>query len=332
MFRRSHRSFLVFRLIILAFLLLLGFVLVQQLRRRAALEEQVVSVPTPEEVEVRINSILDFEGDVRSQLIMDELRRIEEAEIPEAGELPLSAHWIKQAAYHLLRAEMAYADGEWERAIRSYRTALRIYPEMEGVRERIGLCYMQLNEYAESEEAFAGALAENTNEFRLMNNLGVAHLAEKDFADAEPLLLEALERDPGYLPAHHNLALLYYQQDELEKSREHFKTYFEQGRIDVEALQIYTRVLIELERWDEAATLLNSSSQILPKAAPVHLRLAQVLSQLGRGEEAMQALRRGLDLLDGPTALAMVASTDFDRLRDRNDFKQLVSELATRVR
>jgi tetratricopeptide (TPR) repeat protein len=330
MFRRSQRSFLIFRLIVLAFLILLSFLVVEQFQSRSA-----VDVDGPQgaergpDIRYRASSVLNFDGDLKSQLIMDELQEMADAPIPEGGNMPLSAHWVKQVAYHLLEADNAYDREDWNKAAGHYNTALTIFPDLRGVESRLGLCYMRMENFNVSVGAFKRAVREKTNSYRLVNNLGVALLAQENYVEAEKMIRRALELNPDYLPAHYNLALMYYRTEMYEEARQHFETYFQENTGDIEALQIYSDVLIRLQRWDEAAVLLRKSAEILPQAPPVHFRLAQVMAHLGRGDEAMDSLLNGVELVDGPRALAAIAGEEFDLLRDRNDFKQLVSRLAT---
>lgn len=327
-FLQSRRSFLIFRLILLAFLITIGMVLVEQFKASTRQMEKGRIIEL--EVNIRSNPVFDLEGDIRMQFVMDELEEIQTANVPKEGAPPFTAHWLKQAAYYLLQAENAYRREAWEEAADSYEIVKDIVPGVKGIEAQLGLCYMRMRDFDRSEEAFALAREQQDDSFRLINNLGVAKLAVQKYDEAEGLFLQALERNPDYAPAILNLALLYYKIEQLEKSADYFKNYFEISPLNIEALQTYVLVLIELQRWEEAAKLLTGTARLRPQAAPIHFRLAQVLSHTGDTEGAIQSLERAVKLLDSRKALALLARYDLELLRDRPEYKKLVNDLTFR--
>ena len=329
-FRQSKRSATIFLLILLAFMVFLSLFAIKQMQSKKQDSTDVEPVANDESVIVlRTDSVLDFNGDIQGQLIMDELKDAEPVPIPENEDIPLNTHWLKQAAIHLVKAEKAYDLQQWKEAISHYKKVSAINPDIAGVDAKLGLCYMRLNDFAASADAFEGASSEDTNSFRAINNLGVAYLADKQFSKAEQNFSRVLEMRPDYAPARYNMAMLYYRTEMYAKSASHFEQYFTLAPYDIDALQVYTKVLITLERWQDAARTLKKSAQELPEATPVYMALAHVLSNTGDAEAAMKNLEHGVSLLDKPKALAMIASPEYDKLRSRQDFKKLVDKLSS---
>ncbi len=325
--REMRRTTLVFRMVLLLFVFVLALVVIRQFFLLTNLRSAPPVTESTTDVALRSASLFDFEGDVREYLIMDELDQLSTTPIPEDGHVPFDVHWLKQAAYHILKAETAYRNEEISQAIESYNTVLQMFPEIQGVRAQLGLCYMRVEDYARASQAFEQAAEETPDAHRVLNNLGVSLLVKGDYESAEGLLKQAVEAQAAYAPARYNLALLYFRTGMYEDARVHFEAYLQQQAGNVEALQLYTHVLIQLAEWDRAARLLMESASAMPKAAPVHFKLAQVLAQLDRNDEAMTSLERGVNLLDAPKALALLAQKDYDRLRGRSDFKTLVNHL-----
>lgn len=330
-FGASKRYAIIFRLVVLAFLAFISIVLIEHLR-----DDRDYSAPrdartrdaSVEMVSSRTYSILDFGDDFEGRLIFDEIMRIEPASFDELdAEGSIDMYWVKQAAMHLLRGERAYSLGQWEQAIEHYAKAKQIIPDMDGVDGKLGLSYMQLSDYEASAEAFGRIPESSEIAFRSINNLGVARLAANRFDEAEQAFARVLEMEPEYSPALHNMALLYYRTRMFGEAAEYFERYLTIEPNDVEAMQMYADALIKVDRWEDAARSLSQSAAALPQAAPIHMSLAYVLSQLGREDEAMESLLRGVDLMDRSRAIVMLAASEYDKLRQRRDFRELIQRI-----
>jgi tetratricopeptide (TPR) repeat protein len=328
-FRQSKRAAFVFRLIVLAFMIFISLFIVEESRNRRVRERGTFQDYRPgKAVTLRTESVFSLGDDFESELIMDEMADMEPTPISAAsGEIEMNTHWVKQAAMHLIKAERAYAIEEWAEAIIHYNNALKILPDLKGVDARLGLCYMRVKDYDSSSEAFGKVSEEDMPSYRVLNNLGVSRLASKDFNAAEQNFLKVLEIEPNYAPALHNIALLYYRTEMYAESADYFQRYFALKEVDLNAMQIYTDALIKLERWEEAADVLRRSGREMPRAAPIFMSLAYVLSNLGEYDEAMANLERGVALLDRPKAMSMVAAPEYNALRNRQDFKELVDRI-----
>lgn len=326
--KRYRRSFFLFWLVLFLFATTLGWLVVDRHLKLQTLinQQQRTSRPTAE-MTYRGGMVIDLEDGLQGQLVVDELLRLEPAPVPEGGIEILTVDWIKQAAYQLLQAEQAYDRGFWVEAVAFYEGALKIFPGMEGVHARIALCHMREGQHALAREAFAAALEETPGAHRVMNNLAVAAMAEEAYEEAETLLLNVMEIDPDYLPSYYNLGLLYTRTGEPAKAEPNLRRYLDEGSVEVDGVLIYTRVLIDLERWDEAANLLRRTAQVMPKAVPVHLKLAEVLARTPNLDEAMSSLQRGVSMLDRSRALSILNKPEYDPLRNRSDFRAMVRQL-----
>jgi len=186
MFRHSKRSATIFRIVILAFMVFMSLLVVEQMQQRQPEQSGYMPQDEVESVKLRTDSVLDFEGDLESALIIDEMIDIEATPISTINDgVEMNIHWVKQAAVHLFKAERAYDLSEWAKAVEHYNKALRILPNLKGVDARIGLCFMRMKDYGASADAFSNISFDNTNTFRILNNLGVARLAKKEFGAAE---------------------------------------------------------------------------------------------------------------------------------------------------
>lgn len=328
---RHRLSVVFFALLILAFVgLLIGIIYYQQrqiaVQRRASQESLAVAGTEPEETPS--TAIYSVDVDPTGRLLPDELAPDELSPLPEDGSAPpLTIRWVKEAATYLRQAERAYEIRDWRAAARAYQNVLQILPGLADVSERLGLCHLRLEDYAAAEARFADRVKAQSGSAPLWNNLGVARLGQKKYDEAEAALLKAAELNPSYAPARQNLALLYFRKGDMGKAADLFQRCLRENTATVDMVHMYAVALMKLERWEEAAQMLEESSRRFDQAAPVFFRLAEALSRTGRPEPAMAALKKGVALLDPNGALVWLTRKEFDLLRPREDFQKLVIEL-----
>jgi len=96
------------------------------------------------------------------------------------------------------RAERA---GRADDAIRLYREALAVAPELSGAWNNLGVLYMQADERPAAAECFRRAADLSPSDPRPLANLGLLYDDARYGEDAVRYYAEALERDPNYLDA-----------------------------------------------------------------------------------------------------------------------------------
>jgi protein O-GlcNAc transferase len=121
--------------------------------------------------------------------------------------------------------------------------------------------------------------------------------------EAEPLYKQLLNIAPGHPDVLHLLGALYGQT----------------GRFDDAIAKVsgdpsyhynYGNVLLQMKRWDEAATAFGRSLEIAPKNPDAAFNLGLVLKQGGRLDDAEQAFRRVISLnADHADALAELSES-----------------------
>jgi tetratricopeptide (TPR) repeat protein len=114
-------------------------------------------------------------------------------------------HW----AYPLHNLALVYIQtGDYAPAIRAYQDAMRLSPDAAYLPYNLGLVYQRTNRRAEADAAYRKAMSLAPDKPESYNALGSLKASTGKSAEAEPLYRKALERDPAFLPARHNLALL----------------------------------------------------------------------------------------------------------------------------
>lgn len=321
--RRQRRATLLLSAVSILIVLLVGTVAVQQY----FLLNQRAYGPGLNRPSVRRSVDAPTELTPQAQFLADELAAEQPLTIPEKGDLPLNATWVKQAAYYILQAEKATAEDRSDDALAAYGKALLIFPALKGAYRQMGLIHLRMKNYRTAAEMFENVLAQEEATFGVVNNLGVAYLQLEDNQKAEQNFLRAIQLNPQYPLPHFNLATLYRRARENEKAATHFEKYLSLRGDDVEAAQTYAALLLDLQRWERAVTLLQGISRAAPDVPPIQFQLAQALSHTPNRAAAMDALRRGATLVDPRKALAWMSKPELDLLRSDPGFQQLRDEL-----
>ena len=259
--------------------------------------------------------------------VMDYQQAATQTEVDEKpGPKPLSVKWVKLAAYHIIMGQQALAVNEPKQALEHLQKAIEIYPDMEGLQRAVGMLHLRSEEYALAAQHLEKALKEEESA-DVVNNLGIAYIGTKEYDQAEKHLKRALEMEPENPGCHKNLAALYRKMNLDDKAIYHFEKYIDLQPNDLDTMQTYALYLAKLGRWKEAADFLTKLTKEVTDVAPIYFLLAQVQAQNGQQEKALDALKRGIQLIDPKLALTWLHRDEFNTVRGVGDFKKLVDQL-----
>ena len=173
----------------------------------------------------------------------------------------LTARWISKndpGSYraHQLRAQLHESKGETDDAVREYKKALRLKPDLQNVHFAMGSMLWALSRFAE-------ALPELEAELQINPNHPEAHYVLADILqiegrkdDAKRHLLEALRLQPDLVEAHLAIERIYFTEGE----------------------------------FDKALHALRSVTRLSPDNPTPHYRMSMLYRRLGKAEEAREAL------------------------------------------
>ena len=300
---RNVWSTFVIVLVLVLFLGVMAVVIFFQHRMLREARERQGSEMVPIEVRPAPRAGVSLETDPTGRLILDEIEPPSGEEATATGTpARLTSRWVQQAAFHLRLAERAYRDENWPAALDSYASALRIMPDLDGVREQMGLCHLRSKEFSRAEEIFAESVKRITNSAPLWNNLGVARMGQERYTEAERDLQTAIELDPAYAPARHNLGLLYYRSGNMEKAAATFAQSIKADPSNADVAHMYAVALMKLTQWPEAVAVLQESAGRSPAAAPILFRLAEARSHTKDHQGAMAALKSAMEAAEAKNA------------------------------
>ncbi|MCF7864819.1 MAG: tetratricopeptide repeat protein [Kiritimatiellales bacterium] len=261
-----------------------------------------------------------------SQWVLDFSRDYANPKWTGEGERPFNSEWIKKAAFNVVMAEQASGVGKYAEAAEYYANALQILPNLEGVKVPLGMLYFKLKDFDK-----ALALLENAPAADLtpdvLNNLGAACLNAKAYDRAESYLNQALEMQPSYAEAQKNLAALYKAQKRDDDAVAAYERYIDLRPADVDTQHTFALYLTKLGRWKQAADLLEQLTQEITDVPVLFFLLAQVETHNNQPDKAMAALKRGVQLSDPNSALAYMDSSEFEQLRESDEFQVMIHAL-----
>ena len=330
---RSVWSSVVLVIVLLLFLGVMGLVIYLQHNMLKEARQRQRDEVTPVDVRPAPRAGASLEVDPTGRLILDEFEPLPSDDTLATGTPKrLNSRLVQQTAFHLRQAERSYREENWPAALDSFREALKIMPELDGVHEQMGLCHLRLKDFSKAEEVFSESVKKATNSAPLWNNLGVARMGAGSNATAEQDLLKAMAIDPGYAAARHNLGLLYYRTGEMEKAARTFAQSIKVDPSNADVALMYSISLMKLDRWPEAAAVLQESATRSPQAAPILFRLAEARSHTKDTVGAIKALKSAIELVDVRTAMVWLNRKEFDLLRGRPEFQEIVMELTKPMR
>jgi tetratricopeptide (TPR) repeat protein len=253
--------------------------------------------------------------------------------------------------------------GRRRAALEAFRGGLRIDPDLIDCRAALATLLLREFHWDEAEVEFREALRRNADPRRrglLLVGLGEALERAGRRPEAVPLYEEALALAPDSPPALGHLALARRAAGDLDGAVSAWKAYLEQRPPDsaaLERLEEVVRLEAELrlleervraqgagpEDWDGLARARRSggdpqgalaarrgAAALAPRDAGRTLALALAAVEVGRPEEAREALERALEIDPGRTAawahLARLAEEGGNRAEERRSWERLLEQ------
>jgi tetratricopeptide (TPR) repeat protein len=232
------------------------------------------------------------------------------------GRLPEAIRHYKQALRlypdladaHINLGNAMLQSGRIREAIGHYEQALRIKPDFPKAHNDFGVALARLGRLPEAISHYEQALRINPTLFRVHYNLGNALVQTGKIKEAIAHYEQALQIKPDYADAHNNLGAVLKDQGKLPEA---IAQYEQALRLNPDLAEAHNNLgvaLVRLGRLQEAIGHYEQALQIKPDDAEAHYSLGIALEQAGRVQEAVghyeQALRIKPDYTQARNALA----------------------------
>lgn len=162
------------------------------------------------------------------------------------------------------KAEAAYRKGQYRDALKTLKKLEKSLPGEPEVAHLRGVCFYELQDYANAERALTKALAAKPNDRPLINALAATYKNLEKFAEAEALFLKLLP-----------------------------------GATDWNVFNNFGNLLKATGRLDDAIAVFERGLEIKPDAQSIWQNIAPALRDAGRGDDSLTALKRAAELAPG---------------------------------
>ena len=192
--------------------------------------------------------------------------------MPTASSMDLSVIPKLNASTYVAHGHLLERQGNFERAERQYREALKLTPNLTSARNRLGITLNKLGRHPEATAEFRTAAAQAPGSAHLLNNLGFSLHLEGKYDEAEEALSQALGLRPTFRRARMNRALV------LAKLGRYDDAFADFCLTGTEADAHYNLAVMQAEsrEYAEAAHSLERALTLNPEFADARQQLRQI--------------------------------------------------------
>jgi tetratricopeptide (TPR) repeat protein len=223
--------------------------------------------------------------------------------------------------------------GQFDKALEPLKQAIALNPQSPSVHSLLGKTYFALGKYEKAAAELKGALRFGANDFDISFTLAIAYLQQRQFTDARQVfdwmllhfgeqpelhvvigralrvagrLPEAIDEfkkaialNPSLARVHDNLALAYLMNEgasRLVDAEREFKTELVSDPDEFFANYYLGIVFIFQRKWELAISFLKNASRVQADNPDPCFQLGQAYQELGRHDEAIEALKKAITL------------------------------------
>ena len=189
------------------------------------------------------------------------------------------------------RALLQMQQGDLEAAVATYDEAMRLAPQYAYLPYNQGLIYQKLNQPQLAAKRFREAMAKGPQLVEPLTALGALAAEQGDWAGAEQWLRQAVQRDPKFLPARHNLAsVLARQPQRRAEALAEWRATLAQDPGYTRARLSLAQALEGLGEREQAIAEYDQLVQRVPEFLAARLELVRLLALAGRTADAIHQL------------------------------------------
>jgi predicted TPR repeat methyltransferase len=178
-----------------------------------------------------------------------------------------------------------------------------------GARLQDAIARHQAGEYDLAEGGYRAHLRDFPGDPSALHFLGLLRNHQGRNSEGIPLMLAALEADPGYVDAWSNLGIAYYEVRDLERAEKCCRKAIELSPGFANAWVNLALTLRARDSFEEALSALGRALELNPRHRTAKLNYGQLLYRLDRLPQALEFYRNWLDRSpDEPIARHMVAA------------------------
>ncbi|MBL8137239.1 MAG: tetratricopeptide repeat protein [Acidobacteria bacterium] len=187
--------------------------------------------------------------------------------------------------------------GRYGEAVQELQRALAIRPNDDEARRYLGKALAALDRTDEAVAEWRKALAVRPNNWQALSDMGRALFAKGRLVEAEAAYRQLIERNPDNVIGHQGLGTVLHR---LKRIPEALASYERATAITPAAQTLSNMGTLYYERreYGKAVEAYRRAIALRPNSAPTHRNLGDLLTQIGRRDEALAAYQRAVELAE----------------------------------
>jgi tetratricopeptide (TPR) repeat protein len=195
-------------------------------------------------------------------------------------------------SYYFIKGKRHYSKGEYQAAASAYERSVASDPDFARGYVELGLAYLQLEQYDQSEKAFSKAVNIHDDSCAQCGLGMVYHLKGRN-KEAEAALKKAQALNPYDTCGFNQLGRAYYNQERYSEAIEVFRKEIELRPTAV-SYHFLGASYSYLDRFAEARDAYQAALRLDPNYTTVYVYLGHACYRLGRPSEAIEAYRKAI--------------------------------------
>ncbi|MBI4482770.1 MAG: VCBS repeat-containing protein [Acidobacteria bacterium] len=155
----------------------------------------------------------------------------------------------------------------------------------------LGIAHLEQRSFAQAAEEFQKALEIDPGFLLARVNLGIAYFNLPEYEKAEAAFKKALEADPGQPHVRYGLGLIYKNQNKLDQALQEFRMVLSQDPADPSTHYNLGQLYVRKRDYHRAIEHFRKALDVEPRNASAHYSLAQALLRSGEQQEGEKELR-----------------------------------------
>lgn len=202
----------------------------------------------------------------------------------------------EQPQVHNNLANLYKSTGQFAEAEKHYRLAIKLQEGFIEPQTNLALCMVADGRLKEAEKLYRTLTAKYSGDAKLLSAFGDCCRLLEDYSSAIKQYKAALEVEPKYVNAVHNLGVIYHFQGRLEKAQDYYQEAYQLAPLKAEVVQSYANIVHELGDTYRSLNILSDAVEQLPGAHILHERLNELLWEVGQkndfGKSYLVAINR----------------------------------------
>src|SRR5215469_4462220 len=210
----------------------------------------------------------------------------------------------------LSRAEAAFAAGQYDKAEKDYREALRLGPEDPTVLRQLGIIYLDQGQIVQAYQLLKKGAELQPDDPEIQLKLGATFLSGRDYMQARDAASQILEKQPDNDQALLLLADASWTPDDIADARKRIQSLQEKGQDRASYHLALASLDLRQNEQPRAESELKTAVNLDPKSIEAHAALASLYWSRNDLKEADQAFKTAVELAP-PRSPARLRYVDF---------------------